>query len=143
MNRITDEMRIGTVGELLVQLRLLEHGVQAAPPIKDSGNDLIAIKGESFRAIQVKTTARENFDRPNAQRLFHILAVVHLVADENTIYLDKSSIFLIPSDQVEAVSTRIRDLESYRMTRDYVRQLFNVRLKSSSKQIQRTANSRR
>lgn len=124
MNRITDEMRIGTVGELLVQLRFLEHGIQAAPPIKDSGNDLIAIKGESFRAIQVKTTARDNFDRPNPERLYHILAVVHLVDDENTIHLDRSSVFLIPRNQVGEVSTRIRDLEAYRMTRDHVERLF-------------------
>lgn len=34
MNRITDKMKIGTVGELLVQLRLLEHDIQAAPPLK-------------------------------------------------------------------------------------------------------------
>ena len=124
MNRITENLKIGTIGELLVQLRLLEHGVQAAPPIKDSGNDLIAVKDESFRAIQVKTTARDNFDRPNPERLYHILAVVHLVDDENTIHLDSSSVFLIPHDQVGAVSTRIRDLESYRMTRDHVERLF-------------------
>ena len=76
MNRITDNLKIGTVRELLVQLRLLEHDVQAAPPIKDSGNDLIAVRGESFRAIQIKTTTGNNFDKPNPDRKYHILAVV-------------------------------------------------------------------
>ena len=44
-NPIPKNMKTGTIGELLVQLRLLQYNVQAAPPIKDSGNDLIAIKG--------------------------------------------------------------------------------------------------
>lgn len=50
-NRLTDNVVIGTIGELLVQTRLLQCGVQAAAPIKDSGNDLIAVKGEAFRGI--------------------------------------------------------------------------------------------
>ncbi len=43
MNQVTDKIMTGTIGELLVQIRLLQFGVQAAPPIKDSGNDLIAV----------------------------------------------------------------------------------------------------
>jgi hypothetical protein len=53
MNPLDGRMVTCTVGELLVQLRLLEYDVQAAPPLKDSGNDLIAIRGGQFRAIQV------------------------------------------------------------------------------------------
>ncbi len=49
MNKITDNLKLGTFGELLVQLRLLEFDVQAAPPLKDSGNDLIAIRGTAMR----------------------------------------------------------------------------------------------
>ena len=60
MNKITDNLKLGTVGELLVQLRLLEFDVQAAPPLKDSGNDLIAIRGIAMRAIQVKATKIED-----------------------------------------------------------------------------------
>jgi len=70
------------VEELLVQLRLLEYGVQAAPPLKDSGNDLIAIKGREFRAIQVKATRdAKGFDfngKELAERLYDILALVQL-----------------------------------------------------------------
>ena len=47
---------VGTIGELFVQLRLLEYGIQAAPPIKDSGNDFVAIKGDVVKFIQVKTS---------------------------------------------------------------------------------------
>lgn len=43
MNSITYRMRTGTIGELLVQLQLLEYDVQAAPSIKDSGNDLAGL----------------------------------------------------------------------------------------------------
>jgi hypothetical protein len=55
-NPITEAIKTGTVGELLVQLRLLQYDVQAAPPLKDSGNDLIALRGFVVRTIQVKTT---------------------------------------------------------------------------------------
>jgi len=59
-NPISDKIKTGTVGELLVQIRFLQYDVQAAPPLKDSGNDLIAICGEVFRGVQVKTTAKGN-----------------------------------------------------------------------------------
>jgi hypothetical protein len=37
VNPISPEIKTGTVGELLVQLRLLQFDVQAAQPLKDSG----------------------------------------------------------------------------------------------------------
>jgi hypothetical protein len=63
MNDLQQRLATGTVGELIAQLRLLEHGVQAALPLRDTGNDLIAIKGNIFKAIQVKSTRkRHNHD---------------------------------------------------------------------------------
>ena len=124
MNRITDEIRIGTAGELLVQLRLLEHAVQTAPPLKDSGNDLIAIRGEIFRAIQVKTTKGTRYSKARLPEMYHILAVVQLIGGEESIYLDKSPIFLIPRDQVRDAPTSISRLEKFRMTQDHVNSLF-------------------
>ncbi len=35
MNDLYATTKQGTIAELIVQLRLLEHDVQAAPPIKD------------------------------------------------------------------------------------------------------------
>ena len=64
-NPISSAIKIGTIGELLVQLRLLEYGIQASPPIKDSGNDLLAVKGRQFRFVQVKTTTKGKF--PNLE----------------------------------------------------------------------------
>ena len=43
MNPLTQMIARGTFGEGFVQLKLLQFDVQSAPPIKDSGNDLIAM----------------------------------------------------------------------------------------------------
>ena len=123
VNPISEEMATGTLGELLVQLRLLQYGVQAAPPLKDSGNDLIAVKGQAFRAIQVKTTTRATFSKANL-RSFHILAVVYLAGEMNDIWLDKSHVFLIPGSDVAGVTTAIERLGQYRMTQEWVDNLF-------------------
>lgn len=127
MNSITENMQKGTIGELLVQLRLLEHGVQAAPPIKDSGNDLIGIRGEVFKAIQVKTTASEYYEKPDVCKKYHILAVVKLVANETELLLDESLIFLVPQEQVSSLSTRIDVLSEYRLDQAHLNSLFDVR----------------
>lgn len=82
MNKITRRMQLGTLGELLVQLRLLEFDVQSVSPLKDSGNDLIAIRGTAMRAIQVKTTRiEENGYRIRAGDLPHLY---HALADRKS-----------------------------------------------------------
>jgi hypothetical protein len=60
-NPISSQIKTGTLGELLVQIRLLQFDVQATPPMKDSGNDLIAVRGETFRGVQVKTRTKGDF----------------------------------------------------------------------------------
>ncbi|WP_426270491.1 hypothetical protein ACN9MB_01260 [Dyella kyungheensis] len=123
MNPIFSTIRIGTIGELLVQLRLLEHGVQAAPPLKDSGNDLIAVNGVEFRSVSVKTTETGTYEKP-ADRLYHVLAVVKLVT-ENGVALDRSSIWLMTPEDVQAASpscTRLK--EEHLMSRARVEDLF-------------------
>jgi hypothetical protein len=125
MNEISPEIQTGTIGELLVQLRLLQFGVQAAPPIKDSGNDLIAVKGKAFRAIQVKTTTRDIYSKANLPDLYHILAVVHLVGDGKLIFLDKSHVFLIPKEDVEGLSIDVGRLEKYIVSEELVGRLFS------------------
>ncbi len=82
VNPISNAIRKGTVGELLVQLRLLQCGVQAAPPMKDSGNDLIALRGFVMRTIQVKTTTGEIPRWPPARCQYHLLAVVRLEGED-------------------------------------------------------------
>jgi hypothetical protein len=123
VNPISDEIRTGTLGELLVQLRLLQYGVQAAPPLKDSGNDLIAVRGNVFGAIQVKTTTGKTFSKANL-KAFHILAVVQLEGDGNDLYLDKSQVFLIPRPLVAEVSPAIDNLGEFVITQELIDQLF-------------------
>jgi len=126
VNKITDKIMTGTVGELLVQVRLLQYGVQAAPPIKDSGNDLIAVNGEQFRAVSVRTTTTGTYCKPDGRRAYHVLAVVHLVGADRDIWLDKSRVFLVPHSSVASVSTDCRYLEEYELTRERVAELFGA-----------------
>jgi hypothetical protein len=80
----------------------------------------------SFLAFQVKTTTGDYYDKRKLNRKYHILAVVQLVYDETQIYLDRSSIFFIPKNQVKTTSTRIHDLDDkFRITADYVKLLFD------------------
>ncbi len=124
VNKITDRIQTGTIGALLVQIRLLQFGVQAAPPIKDSGNDLIAVNGEEFKAVSIRTTTNGTFTKPKGARLYHVLAVVHLQGNDNEVLLDQSRLFLIPHDQVQRVSRRCTHLEEFSFCRDLVGRLF-------------------
>jgi hypothetical protein len=124
-NPITENLKIGTLGELLVQIRLLENDVQAAPPIKDSGNDLIAVKGEAFRGIQVKTTAGTRIAQRPLPKHYHILAVVFLAADEHSIFFDKSPVFLIPRYAIDANNGAVpSEIDQYALTKAHVAKLF-------------------
>ena len=82
-NQLPKNIHKGTVGELLVQMRLLEYGVQAAPPLKDSGNDLIAIRGEIVKFIQVKTEQRKR----NLPKFYHLLVMVDLIKNSSGNFL--------------------------------------------------------
>lgn len=127
MNPISPELVTGTVGELLVQLRLLQFGVQAAPPIKDSGNDLIAVRRLAFRAVQIKTTAGDTYPVQNLPAYYHILAVVHLVGDGVTLYLDRSRVFLIPKERVQTAPRQVELLREFALTQNHVDVLFRPR----------------
>ncbi len=128
MNKITDNLKLGTVGELLVQLRLLEFDVQAAPPLKDSGNDLKAIRGTAMRAIQVKATKIEEdgyqIRVADLPPLYDALAIVKLDGDENTLRLDESRIFLIAKDDVRNGRCREEELQLHALNAKTVDRLF-------------------
>jgi hypothetical protein len=124
MNQITNKIQTGTIGEMLVQIRLLQYGVQAAPPIKDSGNDLIAVNGQVFRAVSVRTTTTGRYSKPPAERLYHVLAVVHLAGDDRAIFLDESGIFLLPREHVPEASDCCKDLGEHLLSEPLVGRLF-------------------
>lgn len=114
MNDIHSSLKIGTIGEVLVQLRLLQFNVQAAPPIKDSGNDLIAVKDEIFRAIQVKTSTKDKFSFNKKEldsRKYHILALVKLEGGDRKLNLDVSSIFLLKKEEVNDKICNVENLK--------------------------------
>jgi hypothetical protein len=97
MNPLWTPTWTGTLGELIAQTYLLAHGVQAAPPIKDSGNDLIAIRKHSFKAVQVKTSFDGSIDKPEPDKLYHILATVHLPVDgDKRPIVSKALVYLFP-----------------------------------------------
>ena len=127
MNPISNKINTGTVGELLVQIRLLQHGVQAAPPIKDSGNDLIAVNSDIFRAVSVRTTTNGRFNKPDPARAYHVLAIVELLGEDSKIYLDASRIFLVPQAEVAGISIMCAALERYLWSDDLVTELFGER----------------
>jgi len=103
MNPLWNTTLTGTLGELITQTYLLAHGVQAAPPIKDSGNDLIAIRQDSFKAVQVKTTTDGSIVKPDPKNLYHILATVHLPTDGKGVpIIANARVFLFPREAVES-----------------------------------------
>ena len=125
MNPLAAHLHTGTVGELLLQLRLLQHHVQAAPPLKDTGNDLIAVRGNVFRAIQVKTTAGPRVRLDDPGREFHLLGLVRLEGEGDTLHLDRCDVYLVPRDDLPRVREGgPEELESYRLTAQLVDRLF-------------------
>ncbi len=123
-NPISPRIKTGTLGELLVQVRLLQFDVQAAPPIKDSGNDLIAVRGEAFRGIQVKTKTKGDFRLQGLPEHYHILALVDLRGEGNDIHLDQSLVFLIPRAVVE--NGRLpNDLQPFLLCQGHIDVLFS------------------
>jgi len=101
MNPInTQNIKIGLIGELLVQLNLLQYGIQAAPPLIDTGNDLIAIHNNVIKAIQVKTTKIKRFPiKP--KRMYHILAVVVLTTIDEKFIWEKAQIYLYNKNEID------------------------------------------
>ncbi len=80
-NPLPRPVYIGTIGELFSQLQLLEFGIQAAPPIKDSGNDLIAIKGKSIKFIQIKTKLDGKTYSRNLPEVYDLVFYVELITN--------------------------------------------------------------
>jgi hypothetical protein len=127
VNPLCSELKLGTLGELLVQIRLLQFDVQSAPALKDTGNDLIAVRGGEFRAVQVKSSARGVCDcRGLELRSYHILAFVELRGDHRDLSLDQSIIYLLAREDVMKNSYHAADLGAFRFSQQRVDLLFGV-----------------
>ena len=115
-NPIDKKMKIGTIGELLVQLRLLQHNIQAAPPLKDSGNDLVALKGRQIKLIQVKTTTSAIFPKlPGKKKIYDLLAIVDLRGYDQTLDLESTNIYLIPKGKLLTIDRNLKTLDDYKI----------------------------
>jgi hypothetical protein len=118
---------IGTYGELLVILRLLDFGVQACFTLKDSGNDLIAIKESSIKTIQVKSTKQNrgwNLCKLN-KRKYDVLALVSLCPKKQGYDLERSRIFLLKNSEVNN-RTKIsnKDVIEYELSENVIQKIF-------------------
>ncbi|MDO8531886.1 MAG: hypothetical protein Q7T26_06930 [Dehalococcoidia bacterium] len=123
MNRISQHLKEGTLGELLVVLRFLQYDIQAAPPLKDSGNDLIAVRGDDFRSVQVKTTTTDRFDCRGLPEKYHLLALVQLDKID-PFHLDNCKIFLLSKGDVKQGSYAATRLTEYDLNQGRIDTLF-------------------
>lgn len=125
MNPLTAKRITGTIGELLVQIRLFQYDVQAAPPLEDSGNDLIGVRGPVFRAIQVRTTGNTEgkWNIPK-DREYHILALVRLFGEDNEYHLDQCEIFLLNKEAVDAGDVDFNNLDEHKISQALVDHFF-------------------
>lgn len=128
MNPLSPTVEEGTFGELLVILRLLEYHIQAFFPLKDSGNDLIAIKDKNMRAIQVKSSIVEKWEAPEENKKYDILALVSLEGgDETHLFLDQSKIYLLSKKEVsdkKSFSSK-KMLERFTLNDNRIKKLFS------------------
>lgn len=126
MNPLSPRIITGTIGELLVQLRLFQYDVQAAPPLKDSGNDLIGVRGNIFKPIQVKTTGNPDgkWNSIPRDREYHILALVRLHGEENELLLDGSELYLIRREEIISNDIDFNNLTDYVISKELVDMYF-------------------
>ncbi|MEM0143243.1 MAG: hypothetical protein QXL94_04755 [Candidatus Parvarchaeum sp.] len=124
-NPSNPKQRIGTIGELLTQIRLLEFGVEPAIPLIDSGNDIIAVREDVVKYIQVKTRRydKEKWRFKNLRK-YHILVLIKLA--ENPSNLDQAKIYLLSKEEVAGRgSIGFNSIEEkYRLSQRRIDELF-------------------
>lgn len=125
MNPELDSHKTGKIGELLVQIKLLQNDIKISEPILDSGNDFIAIKGNReqsiFKSIQVKTRKNDTFEKLNELKFYDILALVRIYDnDENS-----AKIYLLSRTEVNGESSlSAGDLMEYEFSPSRLNSLF-------------------
>ena len=119
-NPLPPPLAAGTLGEIFVQLRLLQFGVQAAPPIKDTGSDLVAFRGRTVRTLQVKTSANRISQDRRLPKHYDMLALVLLRSADGIVALDSSRIFLVPRNSVQGTRRNVASLAHNELLYDNV-----------------------
>lgn len=123
-NPLTPQLVTGTVGELLAQLRLLQYGVQAAPPLKDTGNDLIALMGWVIKCVQIKTTAGDTFNLSKLPEKYHFVLLVKLEGEGDDIFLDQTKIFLLTREEITKNTYSVRELSDKILSQNIIDRTF-------------------
>lgn len=134
MNELPRSIETGTFGEIFCQLKLLQYGVQAAPPIKDTGNDLIAVRGNNLCAIQVKSTFTNfpvDFKLNEFPDKYHLLILVCFPEanyNENNfdISLDSGRLFVLRKDQVNKGHWREESLIDFELCAEIINIYFPI-----------------
>ncbi|MCL5090119.1 MAG: hypothetical protein M1382_03015 [Candidatus Marsarchaeota archaeon] len=119
--------RQGTIGELLTQIRFLQYEIEPSIPVIDSGNDIVALKGNEVRRIQVKTKRHSSkiWHLPNL-REYDILVLIDLGEWENR--LDDAKIYLLTKEQVQSRgSIDLRSVGKYELSVTLINTLFSHR----------------
>lgn len=110
-NYLPEKIKTWTIWELFAQMKLLEYGVQAAPPIKDSGNDLIWINWEVVKFIQIKTATNRmpSANRRDLPLIYHLLFLIRLHKENGEINYEKSKIKILVHDRGELYEVWLLD----------------------------------
>lgn len=125
MDHATSAANIPAAGVMLLQIRLLQFGVRAAPPLPGSTADLIAIKGDVVRTIQVQARAGL-FDLRNLPEWFHFVAFVRVRVDKSAYALDQSEIYLVPREALGGLYlNRGGRMRSYLLTNELMGEYFD------------------
>jgi len=77
-----------------------------------------------FKAIQVKTTIKNLISLPNLKE-YHVLALVFLEGENDSIFLEESSVFLLKKSDVVKNSYRINELLGNELSKERLEELFS------------------
>jgi hypothetical protein len=123
-NQITANVEKGTLGELFCQIRLLEYGVQSSFPLKDSGNDLVAIHARTIKLIQVKTTSA--LKKPDMSKVWDLYLFVELeYNDDGLVNLGKSVISVYKRPRTGQIPKNWRR-NVKKLTREEAQRIWNI-----------------
>lgn len=125
-NISNSNQRIGTIGELLTQIRLLEYEIEPTIPLIDSGNDIIAIKDDIVKYIQVKTRSYDKtIWRFKNLRNYHILVLIKL--SKNPTDLDQAKIYFLSKKEVAGRTSIGCDTieDKFRLSQQRIDELFS------------------
>jgi len=77
-----------------------------------------------MRAVQVKATTEESYAPPPKKKKYHIFAAVHLVGENQEVWLDQCEIFLIKKEELDDLPRQFSKIGNLRLSQDRIDVLF-------------------